>query len=258
MSKLPRILAFLTIALVYHSSPVLSQEVDRGLFQPSSIISVEIAKKELKKIYLDGGHPKTLHCGCVFDKIQQVYSGNCDQGLRSTGKQERKLLGWMHAVPPSAFANSLKCWNEPICRQADGTAYQGAGCCAVMSHKFKTREADMHNLFPAIAPEKGQSISSKETRFGGMEEYRFCSAENTPPLLPRPGVRGDVARAYFYMAFQYKFKIPENLEDQLRQWHLADPPDKWEEERNSVIEIVQGNRNPFIDRPELAERVRDF
>ncbi len=94
--------------------------------------------------------------------------------------------------------------------------------------------------------------------FGGLEEYRFCSVESKPVLSPRPGARGDIARAYFYMSRQYKFAITEDLEDRLRTWHLEDPPDKWEEERNFLIEMVQGNRNPFIDHPELVERVKDF
>ncbi|MBX2850648.1 MAG: endonuclease [Phycisphaeraceae bacterium] len=38
-------------------------------------------------------------------------------------------------------------------------------------------------------------------------------------------------------------------------WHAQDPPDDWERGRNDRVEAVQGNRNPFIDRPEFAERV---
>jgi endonuclease I len=48
------------------------------------------------------------------------------------------------------------------------------------------------------------------------------------------------------------------LEENLRAWHFKDPPDKIEEKRNSLIEQVQGNRNPFIDHPEIVERVIDF
>jgi len=54
------------------------------------------------------------------------------------------------------------------------------------------------------------------------------------------------------------WSIPGDYEDMLREWHLLDPPNQWEEERNTLIAEKQGNRNPFIDRPELVERVGDF
>ena len=38
----------------------------------------------------------------------------------------------------------------------------------------------------------------------------------------------------------------------LLQWHLADPVDDFEYNRNDVIEDYQDNRNPFIDYPHLA------
>jgi endonuclease I len=60
------------------------------------------------------------------------------------------------------------------------------------------------------------------------------------------------------MSFLYRIQIQHNLEENLRTWHFEDPPDKMEEIRNSLIEQVQGNRNPFIDHPEIVERVIDF
>lgn len=38
----------------------------------------------------------------------------------------------------------------------------------------------------------------------------------------------------------------------LLDWHAADPPAVYEHHRNWLIEKAQGNRNPFIDHPELA------
>ena len=60
------------------------------------------------------------------------------------------------------------------------------------------------------------------------------------------------------MSFQYQIHIQNKLEDRLRIWHFEDPPDKAENKRNSLIELVQGNRNPFIDHPEIVERRARF
>ena len=46
-------------------------------------------------------------------------------------------------------------------------------------------------------------------------------------------------------------KVIESL-DTLLQWIEDDPVDTWEMTRNDLTEIVQGNRNVFIDFPELA------
>jgi deoxyribonuclease I len=258
MCSLLRFLTALAYIVLYHPVPAISQALDDGLFAPSQTISVEIAKKQLKKIYLQGNHPKTLHCGCFFDKIQQVYPGICDHGPKGTGdKNLRKILKWVHAVPVATFAKPLKCWDEALCRRDGKGKGKGSRCCNVMSHKFKTREADMHNLFPAIDAEDGARTAAS-FEFGGMEEYKFCKEKGTSQLSPRLGARGDLARVYFYMSRQYGLKIAEAMEDRLRAWHFTDPPDAWEAERNSLIELEQGNRNPFIDHPELVERVKDF
>jgi hypothetical protein len=89
-------------------------------------------------------------------------------------------------------------------------------------------------------------------------------------------VRGDVARAAFYMATRYigdvdgepdlvltndmdKVTSESNFFGRLStllQWHKDDPPDDYERARNDLIHSeYQGNRNPYIDRPEYAEMV---
>jgi len=92
--------------------------------------------------------------------------------------------------------------------------------------------------------------------------------------------RGDMARAILYMAIRYeggrhpgtnqsepdleltndrsKIVITSTspaymgLLSTLISWHQADPPNAAERARNEVIFSFQGNRNPFIDRPEWA------
>ena len=109
----------------------------------------------------------------------------------------------------------------------------------------------MHNIFPMIEKPATPAVTRD---FHGMWEYRYCEKEG----MLRKEIRGNASRAYLYMSFQYKIPLNENLENSLRMWHFEDPPDEWEEKRNDLIEVIQGNRNPFIDQPELVERVADF
>lgn len=84
-------------------------------------------------------------------------------------------------------------------------------------------------------------------------------------------VKGDVARMIFYMATRYEgengepdLELVEELQDRLSkepfharlsvlvQWHLNDPVDERERQRNEVIYSYQKNRNPYIDHPEYV------
>ncbi|NRA13209.1 MAG: endonuclease [Crocinitomicaceae bacterium] len=93
---------------------------------------------------------------------------------------------------------------------------------------------------------------------------------------PNDQVKGDVARMIFYMATRYEGTNGEpDLEvidsipsddftnapihakfSDLYQWHLEDPVDDWERNRNDIIHYqFQNNRNPYIDHPEYVYEV---
>jgi len=237
-----------------------SQELDRSLFKASNMVSLETAKKEMKQVYLESGQTKTLHCGCFFDKQKRVYPNICDLApKRRRIKSEKKILKWVHAMPPSAFAVSMGCWEKSICTRSDGSNFKGAACCSDLSPKFKSMESDMHNLIPTFDwfPETKNDFY-ESVQFGGMGEYKMCVNGGVIPKEPTTGVRGNLARSYLYMSFQYRIPIEDKLEESFRVWHFEDPPDKTENKRNALIELIQGNRNPFIDYPEIVERVQDF
>ncbi|MFJ7934395.1 endonuclease [Sporosarcina sp. NPDC096371] len=88
---------------------------------------------------------------------------------------------------------------------------------------------------------------------------------------PPDRVKGDVARILFYMATRYEQgdKVDLELNEKLNngsapyhgklstllKWHLQDPVDAFERNRNNVIQKWQGNRNPFIDHPEWVQLI---
>ena len=88
---------------------------------------------------------------------------------------------------------------------------------------------------------------------------------------PAEEYRGDFARTYFYMATAYEYldwtaytdyishasylMFSDNIIQVLLDWHRADPVSDKEICRADVISSIQGNRNPFIDYPELVEYI---
>jgi len=94
----------------------------------------------------------------------------------------------------------------------------------------------------------------------------FSTVTNTYSYLPsRAAILGDIARILFYMAVMYpQLSLIELNATQdpavyqmgdlstLLAWHLADPVDAFERNRNNVIYSYQHNRNPFVDHPELV------
>lgn len=89
---------------------------------------------------------------------------------------------------------------------------------------------------------------------------------------PDDEYKGDFARTYFYMVtcyqdyynrWKYFYMISANTYPVLKvwavnmllDWHRNDPVSQKELERNEAVFLIQNNRNPFIDFPELAEYI---
>ena len=65
---------------------------------------------------------------------------------------------------------------------------------------------------------------------------------------PRPNIRGDIARTYFYMERAYPGHgiISKKNRKLFQAWNKQDPVDEWECERCRKIERIQGNEIPYV------------
>ena len=136
---------------------------------------------------------------------------------------------------------------------------------------------DVHNL-------RASNIQVNTTRLNySFDDCTSSSCDNTygnyfsgSALIfePRDEDKGDVARIIFYMDVRYEgdngeldlemtesvlstsSKLPRHgVRSTLLEWHELDPVDDFERNRNDVIYTYQGNRNPFIDHPELVDYI---
>jgi len=158
--------------------------------------------------------------------------------------------------------------------------------------QFSKREparGDIHHLFPTDSgTNSGRGsydfgeVTTPSTSYCGPDSCSYRGNSSAVGALifdVRPERRGDVARAHFYMVARYKHStaipiddsnktsygckdsdkcIDDNEEVILRKWHIEDPVDDMEMERNNRIELYQGNRNPFVDRPDFVEKISNF
>ena len=171
----------------------------------------------------------------------QVESLYCGEPFNS---RQRRGYNVEHVFPMSWATNGLNCGKRKQCRKR--------------SAEFNHIEADLHNLFPArVDVNKERSSYRFGVINGEKREFGRCDFEvdrRARAAEPASGVRGDVARAMFYMAYQYQdqgLKLFDKQAKLLLKWHQADPPSKHEVRRNKRIQRIQGNRNPFIDQPAL-------
>ncbi|RAK18946.1 endonuclease I [Anoxybacillus vitaminiphilus] len=86
-----------------------------------------------------------------------------------------------------------------------------------------------------------------------------CGVANNEYFEPEYG-KGTVARAMMYFLLRYPNEIRKPFRKKidislLVQWHQQFPVTIYEKHRNWAIYRIQGNRNPFIDFPTLAERI---
>ena len=78
---------------------------------------------------------------------------------------------------------------------------------------------------------------------------------------PVDDVKGDVARIVFYYSVMYGYDLSIIVSDdtfsEILEWNRIDPVCDVEINRNNQVFNIQGNRNIFIDYPELADIIWD-
>lgn len=126
--------------------------------------------------------------------------------------------------------------------------------------------ADLHHLAPTFSVPNGRRGSFKFAKvYGPVYSTSSGSKAAKDAFEPTDASKGNVARAMLYFMVRYHDKnirqgmnsatFWSNTVPLLLEWNRQDPPDAAERRRNDLVEDFQGNRNPFIDYPDLADRV---
>ena len=216
---------------------------------PAYSYTFQSAKQWAFSIYYN--HRKTFYCGCRYSTSGKVMASQC--GFSSIRNSERaNWIEWEHVVPVSHFGRSFKEWKggHEECQGGNGKTYKGRRCVRKVSKKFKEIEGDLYNLVPVIGELNNARSNTKMGVIAGEKRaFGKCDFEVFKGIIePRPDIKGDIARTYFYMDYRYPgYDIIDSKDRAMFElWNKQDPVDSWERERAWEIYEVQGNPNPFI------------
>lgn len=222
MSRILKIISITLLTSLFHNSFAETLPVENY-----DEVAVNTFWNEL---YANGGW--SLYCGYRFEHAVELTQG--------------RQFVIEHIYPVSWMLKHMKCDSRRQCRLDKKSRY--------------TRmEADMHNLYPVW---QDIDVSRRDTTYGIIdgEDWRYenCDFERYLGVTePRPIARGNIARSILYMHGQYGVAVDKKLLGELKRWNRDDPPSSQEMLRNNLIEELQGNRNPYIDNPALAEQISD-
>jgi deoxyribonuclease I len=250
-------------------------DVDGDVVDPSSgatgaggnqrVRSFDEAKRALLQIYEH--HRIDLYCGCSFvpepGRGLRVDHGTCGY-VPARDATRAGRIEWEHAVAAATFGRTFTEWTngDERCVDRKGKRFKGRKC-AERSREFARMEGDLHNLFPVVGEVNGirgdlpmgildPPDRTPPHRRPTADVFSFGACKSTIErgvFLPRPEVRGDLARASLYMdrAYPSRHILDESHRVLFERWSAEDPPDAWERARNHAIRERQGNGNPFID-----------
>ena len=174
--------------------------------------------------------------------------------------------------------------------------YKVEGDCYNREHSFprgwfggdiEPMNSDIHHIFATDGKVNGMRSSYP---YGEVSSATFTSDNGSKlgsassalgysgtVFEPIDEFKGDLARAYFYMATRYQDQISSWQSNSsygdavldgsttavfepwvismLLSWHASDPVSQKEINRNEAAHSHQGNRNPFVDHPEYVTQI---
>lgn len=176
-------------------------------------------------------------------------------------------------------------------------SYSGEGSCYNREHlvpqswfnEAMPMKADINHIFPVdgyvnnrrsnytFGEVSNPTYTSDNGSKLGPNTYNFPGAFTGTVFDPIDAFKGDIARAYLYMATRYENQVgswasagpnaaatfdgssdhvfTDWMLDMLLKWNQEDPVSQREIDRNNATYQFQGNRNPFIDHPEYAQLI---
>lgn len=154
--------------------------------------------------------------------------------------------------------------SDELWRELEDEAQLALNCehvvCQSWFDKDMPMRSDLHHLFACEPGCNSFRSNIPYWQFSPEEEAErdLCGRREGNKFEPEAG-KGPAARATLYFLVRYPGEVGESRQEMTRNrlgvvldWHRNNPVDAYERHRNWLTQKAQGNRNPFVDRPEAA------
>ena len=174
--------------------------------------------------------------------------------------------GW--SVPKSNAGGGVTQWNREHTWSKSHGDFGESAPAGTDLHHMRPCDATVNSAKSNRDFDNGGTLYIDASPPAGYDGNTGCYSSPSNTWEPRDEDKGDVARMMMYMAVRYEgsdTSFDLELVDEINTsgpeygklstllaWHVQDPPDARELQRNERIFERQGNRNPFIDRPQYA------
>jgi len=157
---------------------------------------------------------------------------------------------------------SKKCW--PAGSTQCGT-FRREGDCYNREHSWpkswwggskNDAYSDMFHVMPSDGYVNGKRGN---LQYGEVSSPSYVSSEGNKQgggkFEPTDRVKGLLARGSLWMELRYGYSEGSSYRNLMLKWHREHPPTNFEREFNNRVQVAQGNRNPFIDFPNIADSI---
>lgn len=212
----------------------------------------------------ENGYVWDMYSDCTWKSINSDHCGNYSNECDCYNREHSIPKSWyggstsgpgcdiFHLVPTDGKVNGIR----------SNYAFGEVSSADYNKHGNKKGSAKSITIVGGntIAGNTGATISCSGTVFEPRDEYKGDFARGYMGALLRWAgekafTSGEGAKTFTTNFSTGSFGLTKYGVALLMKWHRQDPVSKKEIDRNNGIQKTQGNRNPFIDYPYLAEYI---
>ena len=212
----------------------------------------------------DNGYVWDMYSDCTWKSLSSNRCGNYSTECDCFNREHSIPKSWyggstsgpgcdiFHLVPTDGKVNGMR--SSYAFGEVSSASYNKHG------NKLGSAKSITITNGNTIAGNEGASISASGTVFEPRDEYKGDFARGyMGALLKWAGDKaftsGDGSKIFTTNFTSGSFGLTKYGVALLMKWHRQDPVSQKEIDRNNGIQQTQGNRNPFIDYPYLAEYI---